>query len=63
MYYNAFMNSAQLKQLREKHGFTQEQAAWGLGLSVETLAGYESTELVPKLVYLACKELYRDKDR
>jgi DNA-binding transcriptional regulator YiaG len=55
------MNSIQLKHLREQSGMTREQSAWSLGLPLTELKAYEENKNVPKLVHLACKELYRNK--
>jgi transcriptional regulator with XRE-family HTH domain len=41
---NPFMASGELKVWRERHGFTQSQAANALGISINDVANYEHNE-------------------
>lgn len=52
------MNQYSLKAIRVNRGYTQEQAAKGIGISVETLANYEKGNTYPDIPILKRIENY-----
>jgi transcriptional regulator with XRE-family HTH domain len=51
------MTGAQLKAIRESHGWTQVEMAKKLGIHPITLSRYEQMAEVPKVIELAVKNL------
>ena len=55
------MLGEQIKRCREKRGFTQEQLAEKIGVSIETISSIERGIKMPRLLGVSADELLQDE--